>query len=71
MVYAVAISIGVASNTPSVIDGNARGGCPTPMRRQSSATRSKPTVSATFIVAALRDIASARRNVISPSYSFS
>ena len=71
MVYADAMSNGVASNTPSAIDGNARGVVPAPMRRQRSATRSKPAASATFTVAALRDIASARRNVISPSYSFS
>ena len=37
-VYAVAISNGVASNTPSAIDGYAFGGLPTPRRFHSSAT---------------------------------
>jgi hypothetical protein len=70
-VYADAISNGVASKTPSAIDGNARGAVPAPIRFQSAAMRSNPAVSATFTVAALRDSASARRSVMSPSYSFS
>jgi hypothetical protein len=69
--YAGAISIGVASNTPSVIDGYACASVPTPMRCQRPATLSKPAISATLIVATLRESASARRSVISPSYSFS
>ena len=68
-VYAVATSNGVSSKTPSVIDGKPRGGWPTPTRRQNDDTVLKPTVSPTWTVPTLRDIASARRHVISPSYS--
>ena len=39
-VYAVAISYGVASNTPSAIDGYAFGGLPTPSRFHNADTRS-------------------------------
>jgi hypothetical protein len=38
-VYAVAMSNGVASKTPSAIDGYARAGVPTPTRFHKSATR--------------------------------
>jgi hypothetical protein len=44
---------------------------PTPILSHSAATLSKPAVSATLIVATLRDSASARRSVMMPSYSFS
>jgi hypothetical protein len=38
MVYAIAISRGLASNTPSAIDGYGRGGVPAPTRRHRAAT---------------------------------
>ena len=38
IVYAVAISYGVASNTPSAIDGYGFGGLPTPSFFHSAAT---------------------------------
>ena len=40
IVYALAISNGVASNTPNAIDGYGRAGVPMPMSFQSAATRS-------------------------------
>ena len=58
---------GLKSNAPRVIEGKDCGGVPTPVARHCSATRSKPIASPTRIVPRLRDMASARRHVISPS----
>ncbi len=69
-VYASAISSGVASKTPSAMDGYARGAFPTPSFLQSAATSPNPVRSATLIVARLREWARACRQVMGPSYSF-